>query len=133
MEDHKPEDHKQQEEERLILKMLGVLMQYRHLSQRELGEQLAVITGKPWTQQKVWKVLNGKIDLTVDMLLHLCHAFHMPLVELIVKAQALRPMSAEVREYLAGFPLFVVISSPDSPKDPKSSTSPIATTSERSA
>jgi len=90
-----------EEQEHLILRMLAHLVESHHLTQRELGEKLAAITGAPWTQQKVWKVLNGRIDLTVDMLIKLCHAFNVSLVELLIRAQALREMPPEVRDYLA--------------------------------
>jgi transcriptional regulator with XRE-family HTH domain len=108
-----------EEQERLILKMLSALMHERRLSQRALGEQLAAITGTPWSQQKVWKVLNGKIELTVDMLLKLCEAFDMGLVELLMKAQALKPMPAAVADYLKGLPHYLVVIVKPVKEDPK--------------
>lgn len=112
------------EQERLILKMLASLMETQQLTQRALGEKLAEITGAAWTQQKVWKVLNGRIDLTVDMLLKLCQAFGVSLVELLVRAQALREMPPEVREYLSHVqggtrsPLIVILSPPEPATEP---------------
>src|SRR4051812_13696918 len=88
------------EQTHLILQMLQQLMTTQGLTQKALGETLAAVTGEPWPQQRVWKLLHDKLELTVEMLVHVCQALHISLVDLLVQAQALRPMPPEVRRYL---------------------------------
>ena len=73
--------------EQAVLDMLQTIMDERQLTQRELAQKLIAIThDESWIQQKVWKVLHGKVELTFDILVQWSFAFEIPLLTLLHRA-----------------------------------------------
>jgi transcriptional regulator with XRE-family HTH domain len=70
-----------------ILEKLHDRMTAQHVTQRELAQRLAALTGDhSWTQQKVWRILHGQADLTIETLAAWCRVLHVTLIGFIVDA-----------------------------------------------
>lgn len=55
---------------------------HRKISQREAADRATLRTGEQWSQGKVWKILNGTVELGVEELAVLAEVAGINLVEL---------------------------------------------------